>query len=104
MSHTRGPWTIEYENDEGDMYEDGVRIDSPEGPVAFNVIECSANVIAAAPDLLAALKDVLASGDWDGDGNFVIPHKPHDSEMDTADPDCLLQSRAAIAKAEGRGE
>lgn len=103
MSHTSGPWTIEYENDEGDLYIDGVRIDSPEGPVAFNVIECSANVIAAAPELLAALMGVLACGEFDGDGNFVIHHRPHDSSADTSDPDCLLQAYAAIAKAEGRG-
>jgi hypothetical protein len=54
MAHTPGPWTIEYETEEGEPYDDGVRIDSLEGPVAFNVIDCSAHLIAAAPDLLAA--------------------------------------------------
>lgn len=88
MSHTRGPWTIEYENDEGDMYEDGVRIDSPEGPVAFNVIECSANVIAAAPDLLAALKDVCR----------------FESVIEGMNPSVWPVIHAAIAKAEGRPE
>jgi hypothetical protein len=56
MAHTPGPWTIEYETEGGEPYDDGVRIDSLEGPVAFNVIDCSAHLIAAAPELLAALK------------------------------------------------
>ena len=59
MTHTPGPWEIAYEDDEGVPYDNGVRIDSPEGPVAFNVIDCSADLIAAAPDLLKALKDVV---------------------------------------------
>jgi len=88
MSHTPGPWTIEYENDEGDLYTDGVRIDSPEGPVAFNVIECSANVIAAAPELLAALKNVCR----------------FEGVIDGMNPSVWPAIHAAIAKAEGRAE
>lgn len=55
MSHTPGPWDIEYADEDGYLYEDGVTIVSCEGPVAFGVIDCSARVVAAAPDLLAAL-------------------------------------------------
>jgi hypothetical protein len=60
MSHTPGPWTIEHETEDGEPYDDGVRIDSLEGPVAFNVIECSAPLIAAAPELLYQLKQAVS--------------------------------------------
>jgi hypothetical protein len=59
MSHTPGPWTIEYETEGGEPYDDGVRIDSLEGPVAFNVIDCSAHLIAAAPEMLVVLRRVI---------------------------------------------
>lgn len=93
-SHTPGPWVIEYETEDGEPYDDGVRIDSPEGPVAFNVIDCSANLIAAAPELLAALKDcrgwlvALCDSNALGDRERAI----------------LRAAEQAIAKAEGRGE
>lgn len=59
MAHTPGPWTIEYETEGGEPYDDGVRIDSLEGPVAFNVIDCSAHLIAAAPEMLIVLRRVI---------------------------------------------
>ena len=61
MTHTPGPWEIAYDDDEGVPYDNGVRIDSPEGPVAFNVIDCSADLIAAAPEMLAALIEIKES-------------------------------------------
>jgi hypothetical protein len=48
-THTPGPWTV----GDPDEYGDGVTIDSPEGPLAFRVIDCSADLIATAPELLA---------------------------------------------------
>lgn len=89
MAHTPGPWTIEYETEGGEPYDDGVRIDSPEGPVAFNVIDCSAHLIAAAPELLAALKGVAAA---------------HTCIESCDMPEWLDAVEAVIAKAEGRSE
>jgi|DEB0MinimDraft_10_1074344.scaffolds.fasta_scaffold104886_2 hypothetical protein len=89
MFHTPGPWTIEYEDADGDMLENGVTIESCEGPVAFNVIDCSARLIAAAPELLKELKYLVEqfeeAVDW-------VPEY-------TAMAD---RAKAAIAKAEGR--
>ena len=87
MGHTPGPWTIEYETEGGEPYDDGVRIDSPEGPVAFNVIDCSAPLIAAAPELLEQCKYLLDNAEAAGWSEFM-----------------LADARAAIAKAEGRSE
>jgi hypothetical protein len=87
MSHTPGPWTIEYEDDEGNLLDDGVTIESCEGPVAFRVIDCSAHVIAAAPELLAALRYMVENAEADGWSSLM-----------------LSDAKAAIAKAEGRGE
>jgi hypothetical protein len=87
MAHTPGPWTIEYETEGGEPYDDGVRIDSLEGPVAFNVIDCSAHLIAAAPDLLDALKRCVQ---WLSDLDNDICEKAE-----------LLNAMDAIAKAEG---
>lgn len=92
MSHTPGPWTIEYEADDGEPYDDGVRIDSPEGPVAFNVIDCSAHLIAAAPELLAALKEIADE----------CERRLRKGE-DSGDRLTLKLCKYAIAKAEGRG-
>jgi hypothetical protein len=72
--HTPGPWRIEDHDEQGELYENGVRIEANEGPVAFDVIDCSAHLIAAAPELLAALKLLLQEsiefmddgGEWDG--------------------------------------
>jgi hypothetical protein len=52
MTHTPGPWAVEWSEEEGN---DGVTVESPDGPVAFRVLEVDARLIAAAPDLLAAL-------------------------------------------------
>lgn len=92
MSHTRGPWTIEWYDEQGEPYDNGVCIQSPEGPVAFDVIDCSANVIAAAPELLAACRLMVALEDGDA----------HDA--DTRWKQAKKDMRAAIAKAEGRYE
>lgn len=53
MSHTPGPWTVEWSDEEGN---DGVTVEASEGPVAFRVLECDANLIACAPEMLASLK------------------------------------------------
>lgn len=93
MSHTPGPWTIEWEDDNGEPYDNGVVIESPEGPVAFGVIDCSARLIAAAPELLERLR-AMVSG--------------LECECDTADPEhpmCdVCWSRQVIAQAEGRSD
>lgn len=83
-THTPGPWTV----GDPDEYGDGVTIDSAEGPVAFRVIECSADLIAAAPDLLAALQDViyLSTGIPDSESSYVANA-------------ALVKVRAAIEKA-----
>lgn len=96
MSHTPGPWTIEYETEGGEPYDDGVRIDSPEGPVAFNVIDCSAHLIAAAPELLDALKSLFA--DW-------VTLVGEDLKEQSDDVALLWRCcEDAIAKAEGRAD
>lgn len=64
--HTPSPWWIEHEDNEGKLLENGVTIESPEGPVAFNVIDCSAQLIAAAPELLAALQEMREQFTSDG--------------------------------------
>lgn len=98
MAHTPGPWTIAYETEDGEIYDDGVRIDSPEGPVAFNVIDYSAHLIAAAPELLKTLR-------------FILPVLENAARRGTSDSDgvnleleAAREVASAIAKAEGRGE
>lgn len=98
MGHTPGPWTIEYETEGGEPYDDGVRIDSPEGPVAFNVIDCSAPLIAAAPELLAVLKDAKAAL------IDLYEEAYPDDESDNDTTAVIDKVIAAIAKAEGRDE
>jgi hypothetical protein len=78
MAHTPGPWAVEWSEEEGN---DGVTVESPDGPVAFRVLEVDARLIAAAPDLLAAAKLVLEAGDQEY-VKFIV--------------------RDAISKAEGR--
>ena len=97
MGHTPGPWSIEYEDADGELYEDGVRVDSHDGPVAFNVIDCSAPLIAAAPELLAALKDAYDALDY------------AQAQVDSDDDRwhltrCRRKIKPVIDKAEGRGE
>lgn len=58
MTHTRGPWTIDWSDDEGN---DGVTIESPDGPIAFRVLEVDAYPIAAAPELLALARKIASS-------------------------------------------
>jgi hypothetical protein len=99
--HTPGPWTVG-EPDEGG---DGVTIESPEGPVAFRVIDCSARLIAAAPELLAAIKGLLDAGEYDNEGNFVIRCTKEEAEGDYPDyieAPSIRAANLAIAKAEGR--
>lgn len=98
MAHTPGPWTIEYETKGGEPYDDGVRIDSPEGPVAFNVIDCSAHLIAAAPDMLAALR--LARNELIAFYEDAYEYDETDREVSEA----IDAMTTAIAKAEGRDE
>jgi hypothetical protein len=87
MSHTPGPWTIEYCDDDGNLHDDGVTIVAGEGPVAFRVIDCSAHLIAAAPDLLSALKYMVENAESEGWSGLM-----------------LSDAVAAIAKAEGRAD
>ena len=90
MGHTPGPW---YAN------QDCIEIDGPEGPrdVTLAVVlqadnaAADARLIAAAPELLAALKRLLPL--WEESIGW------EEDYMDMAD-----DARAAIAKAEGRGE
>lgn len=97
MPHTPGPWTIAYETEDGEIYDDGVRIDSPEGPVAFNVIDCSAHLIAAAPELLAALKDAYDALDY--------AQAQVDSDADRMHlTRCRRKIKPVIEAAEGRSE
>jgi hypothetical protein len=70
MSHTRGPWEVVGEDD-GVPFDNGVRIDSPDGPVAFGVLECDADLVAAAPDMLAALR-LIANKQATGIGDFSV--------------------------------
>jgi hypothetical protein len=99
MSHTPGPWTIEYEDDNGNLLDDGVTIESCEGPVAFRVIDCSASLISAAPELLASLKAAVES----------INEACHCEETEEcaeafASAGWFLDAVKAIAKAEGSGQ
>ena len=87
MAHTPEPWEIERTDEEG---LDGVTIMSREGPVAFRVIDCSADLIVAAPELLAALKGMVAKFGW---VLHSLPEEPGQSEVRAA--------LAAIKKAEG---
>jgi hypothetical protein len=89
-NHTPGPWRIEDHDEQGEPYENGVRIDADEGPVAFDVIDCSAPLIAAAPDLLEAMKELIDQLEGIG-----IP------DWHGAEGLSLDQARAAINKAEG---
>jgi hypothetical protein len=85
--HTPGPWWIEHEDDEGQLLENGVTIESTEGPVAFKVLDCDARIIAAAPELLAALREMREQFTSDGtDGQHAAS----------------AQADAAIKKATGR--
>ena len=103
MGHTPGPWSIEYEDADGELYEDGVRVDSHDGPVAFNVIDCSAPLIAAAPELLSQLK---VAADFISDHNecLSVPSGSGDRQWNDYCVGLLEDCKAAIAKAEGRGD
>lgn len=98
MTHTPGPWTVDWDYDEGWNHHiessPGNRICfmAHDGADHQKQFDANARLIAAAPDMLAALKDLLAIIDaqrwgrpWAG--------RPH------AEADAAL---AAIAKAEGR--
>lgn len=92
MAHTPGPWSIVWEDDDGEPFDNGVRIDSPEGPVAFNVIDCSAILIAAAPELLATITEIAEHCE-------ARLRKGRDS----GDELTLGLCRKAIAKSTGQG-
>lgn len=87
MSHTPGPWTVEWSDEEGN---DGVTIEAPDGPVAFRVLEVDSRLIAAAPEMLAALREVA-----DGCARRLRKGK------DQGDLDTLRLCRTAIEQAEG---
>jgi hypothetical protein len=84
MSHTPGPWTVEWSDEEGN---DGVTIEAPDGPVAFRVLEVDARLIAAAPDLLAAL---IRMYEQFGTQNYT-----------KSAADAVIMAEAAIKKATG---
>lgn len=97
--HTPGPWWIEHEDDEGQPLENGATIESPEGPVAFNVIDCSAHLIAAAPSLLATIKRMREVFEQLSDGDWRILDASYVDEL--IESDGLRSCDLAIAKAEG---
>ena len=96
-AHTPGPWEIEYEDELGNPLDDGLTIESGDGPVAFRVIDCSAHLIAAAPDLLAACQAVAADLEQLLNGDDFSGMS--DEELFAG---FLRVLRPAIAKAEGR--
>ena len=82
MAHTPGPWTVGEPDEDGD----GVTIESQQGPVAFRVIDCSANLIATAPDMLAALKGMVAMVEDDyGDLDRVFEYRQAKDVIDRAE-------------------
>jgi hypothetical protein len=89
--HTPGPWTPV----ECDGNADDIAIAADDGGyVCYSVAtEADALLIAAAPDLLAALKELIDQLEGIG-----IP------DWHGAEGLSLDQARAAINKAEGRGE
>ena len=90
MSHTPGPWTVEWSDEEGN---DGVTIEAPDGPVAFRVLEVDARLIAAAPEMLAALKEAAQ------ELSLVCKWFDHPEQTTT---ETLRRATSAINKAEGR--
>ena len=97
MAHTPGPWAIKYEDELGNLLDDGLTIESGDGPVAFRVIDCSAHLIAAAPEMLATLHIAADALDY--------AQAQVDSENDAHNLRVrLVQVKRVIAKAEGRGE
>jgi hypothetical protein len=93
MSHTPGPWAVEWSEEEGN---DGVTIESPDGPVAFRVLEVDARLIAAAPELLAALIEAKYELIELYESAYPDDESPNEA---TRVIDLVI---AAIAKAEGR--
>jgi hypothetical protein len=94
MSHTPGPWTLEFWGDrEIDVYSgEDTLVCSLRGGSTHpdDDSDADANLIAAAPDLLAALREVA-----DGCERRLRKGK------DQGDLDTLRVCRSAIAKAEG---
>lgn len=92
MTHTPGPWYAEGSDiGSAENITVGVAIAgrTDDGYISHAQVQANANLMAAAPDLLDALKDALdVMGDWGADG----------------DPAWAGVAKAAIAKAEGRGE
>lgn len=92
MAHTPGPWWIE---EPDDPTEDDRHISDSLGNTATvygdpETAMANARLIAAAPELLKAVQDLVF--------HFACTA---DSQQDE---DALDEARAAIAKAEGRGE
>jgi hypothetical protein len=90
-SHTPGPWIL-------DENERGWGLLSNGSDVTSEPFDCStddARLIAAAPELLEALQSFI---DLSDDGSLHI-----EGSIATEDP-VITAARAAIAKAEGRGE
>jgi hypothetical protein len=87
MTHTPGPWSVEWSEEE---FNDGVTVESGDGPVAFRVLECDASLVAAAPEMLALLKNLR--------DDMTSPLGFGPSLMDTYIDDI----KATVARAEGR--
>jgi hypothetical protein len=99
--HTSGPWTIEcgknYSNEivgKSKTGKDWVLARTTAAKVGRDQEEANAYLIAAAPDLLEALKEIK---------NLIEQIYGDGITESNATPE-LLKARAAIAKAEGRGE
>lgn len=91
MTHTEGPW-IACRPGESDWSKNYWEIEDPYGHTATvygndGEAEANAHLVAAAPELLAACKYLLENAEAAGWSDFM-----------------LADVRAAIAKAEGRGD
>lgn len=95
--HTPGPWSVVKDRfNNSQVYAENRNI-LDDLPIADNIIEkANASLIAAAPELLEALQRHTAVSSCDGHGCTGSGKGVDDC------PYC--QGRAAIAKAEGRGE
>jgi hypothetical protein len=86
---------VEWSEEEGN---DGVTIESPDGPVAFRVLEVDARLIAAAPELLAVLHEAKC----ELLDLYSLVYQ-NDEEVN-ATTEVIDRVIAVLNKAEGRGE
>jgi hypothetical protein len=112
MSHTPGPWKLNFSNAEPAVTDyDNVMIaivtTDEDKPQETEEVLANGRLIAAAPELLAAIKGLLDAGEYDDAGDFVIRCTKEKSDGDYPDyieATSIRAANLAIAKAEGRGE